>query len=285
MHRASLRALTTNSFVELRNAGISRRAASDHRRRFRKVTSPNQRLEPVCAQRARRSIGADCPAVAARRRVILCHEGFGANREMPNSRYPHCRGRAIPRGLKIAILLRQGSCCADCSARLVMGSFVFDHRPPLTLREVSDDANDPERLAAICSKFDDWKIPRDLRDIAQARGYGLIRPPFSPTTPTSLRPGSSAASRQNGSLPSSSFVDGLLAVSGRTASVGKRLLRLSAHAGGRQPPHGSAVKAAGHQVPVHRSMLAWQTGAPGVAAHRTGGAPPASVTRQSLGSW
>jgi hypothetical protein len=64
-----------------------------------------------------------------------------------------------------------------------MGSFVFDHRPPLALRDVSDDANDPERLAAICSKCDGWKTPRDLRDIAQARRYGLIPRP-------SLRAGS-----------------------------------------------------------------------------------------------
>src|SRR4051812_10871456 len=34
--------------------------------------------------------------------------------------------------------------------RLIIGFFAFDHRPPLALRDKADNANDPERLAAIC---------------------------------------------------------------------------------------------------------------------------------------
>jgi hypothetical protein len=100
---------------------------------------------------------------------------FRAPIKMPSSSYSHCRRRAIPWPIKVQILVRQGSCCADCGARLAMGSFVFDHRPPLALREAYDDANDPERLAAICLSCNGWKTRRDLRDIAQAKRYGLIR--------------------------------------------------------------------------------------------------------------
>jgi len=69
-----------------------------------------------------------------------------------------------------------------------MGSFVFDHRPPHALRDALDDANDPERLAAICSKCDGWKTPRDLRDIARARRCGFIPRPSLQTGNKPERP-------------------------------------------------------------------------------------------------
>jgi hypothetical protein len=81
---------------------------------------------------------------------------------------PHCRRRAIPRGLKIKILLRQEGRCADCSIPMIAVCF-FDHRPPLALRDVGDNPNDPKRLAAICHPCNKRKTVRDLRAIARAR--------------------------------------------------------------------------------------------------------------------
>jgi 5-methylcytosine-specific restriction endonuclease McrA len=78
------------------------------------------------------------------------------------------RRRALPARLKAEILLRQGGNCADCGTRLILGFFVFDHRPPLALRE-REDANDPSRLAAICTACNDQKTPRDLKEIARAK--------------------------------------------------------------------------------------------------------------------
>jgi len=46
---------------------------------------------------------------------------------------------------------------------------VFDHRPPLALRDVGDDPNDPDRLAAICRACDARKTPSDLARIAKAK--------------------------------------------------------------------------------------------------------------------
>jgi 5-methylcytosine-specific restriction endonuclease McrA len=73
----------------------------------------------------------------------------------------------LPRRLKAEIILRQDGRCADCGTRLIMGFFVFDHRPPLALRAEDADANDPERLAAICWACDQQKTPRDLKEIAR----------------------------------------------------------------------------------------------------------------------
>jgi hypothetical protein len=75
--------------------------------------------------------------------------------------------------LKVEIILRQMACCADCDRPLATGAFVFDHRPPLALREASDDPNDPERLAAICTACDQKKTSLDLRRIAQVKRRGL----------------------------------------------------------------------------------------------------------------
>jgi len=66
-------------------------------------------------------------------------------------------------------MLRQEDRCADCRTRLIIGFFVFDHRPPLALRDEADDPNDLDRLAAICWTCDERKTPRDLKDIARAK--------------------------------------------------------------------------------------------------------------------
>jgi hypothetical protein len=50
-----------------------------------------------------------------------------------------------------------------------MGFFVFDHRPPLALRDDESDPNDSERLAAICWTCDQQKTPSDLKEIARAK--------------------------------------------------------------------------------------------------------------------
>jgi hypothetical protein len=92
---------------------------------------------------------------------------------MRRSRIPHCRRRAIPWGLKLEIVLRQNGVCADCGSQLTPGALVFDHRPPLAVREFLDDANDPQRLAAICMRCNRHKTPRDLRQIARVKRRGL----------------------------------------------------------------------------------------------------------------
>jgi hypothetical protein len=83
--------------------------------------------------------------------------------------FDRCERRWIPGQLRAAILLRQEGRCADCGTRLILGFFVFDHRPPLALRDQAEDANDPERLAAICWTCDQQKTPRDLTEIARAK--------------------------------------------------------------------------------------------------------------------
>ena len=93
---------------------------------------------------------------------------------MPRSRkLPHCRRRTLPNRLKAEIILRQDGRCTDCGTRLVIGHFVFDHRPPLALRDVCADANHPELLAAICMSCDKQKTQQDLRDIARVKRRGF----------------------------------------------------------------------------------------------------------------
>jgi hypothetical protein len=75
----------------------------------------------------------------------------------------------VPRQLKIKIMLRQEGRCADCDTCLVVGSIVFDHRPPLALRDVCADPNDPNLLAAICTGCDRHKTRQDLKVIARFR--------------------------------------------------------------------------------------------------------------------
>ena len=83
--------------------------------------------------------------------------------------FPRPERKAIPGRVRAEIMLRQDGRCADCSTRLILGFFVFDHRPPLALRDVTDGPNDPDLLAAICTTCNERKTPRDLREIARAK--------------------------------------------------------------------------------------------------------------------
>ncbi|WP_407530618.1 HNH endonuclease [Methylobacterium oryzisoli] len=83
--------------------------------------------------------------------------------------FSRCERRTLPGRLRADIMLRQDGRCADCGSRLIIGFFVFDHRPPLALRSADDDANDPDRLAAICWACDQRKTRQDLREIARAK--------------------------------------------------------------------------------------------------------------------
>jgi hypothetical protein len=80
-----------------------------------------------------------------------------------------CERRYLPIRLRAEIMLRQDGRCADCGTRLILGFFVFDHRPPLGLRDSAEDANDPDRLAAICCACNELKTPKDLKEIAKSK--------------------------------------------------------------------------------------------------------------------
>jgi 5-methylcytosine-specific restriction endonuclease McrA len=77
--------------------------------------------------------------------------------------------RSIPRRVRAEVMLRQDGRCADCGTRLIIGFFVFDHRPPIGVREQHENVNDPDRLAAICWTCNERKTPRDLKEIAKAK--------------------------------------------------------------------------------------------------------------------
>src|SRR5215213_2238878 len=77
--------------------------------------------------------------------------------------------RSIPRRVRAEIMLRQHGRCADCGTRLIIGFFVYDHRPPLALRHEDDHVNDPDRFAAICWTCDQQKTPKDLKAIAKTK--------------------------------------------------------------------------------------------------------------------
>ena len=83
--------------------------------------------------------------------------------------FESCARLSIPRRTKLGILLRQKGRCADCSARLDVERIVFDHRPPLALRDPGKDPNDPDGLAAICTRCDRLKTRRDLVEIASTK--------------------------------------------------------------------------------------------------------------------
>ena len=61
---------------------------------------------------------------------------------------------------------------------MILGKIVFDHRPPLALRAKGDNANDPDRLVAICTVCDQRKTPRDIKDIARAKRLALTQQDF-----------------------------------------------------------------------------------------------------------
>jgi hypothetical protein len=83
--------------------------------------------------------------------------------------FPIPERRAVPRRVRAEIMLRQHGRCADCGTRLIMGFIVFDHRPPIGLRDEADDVSDPYRLAAICWTCHEQKTPKDLRSIAKTK--------------------------------------------------------------------------------------------------------------------
>jgi 5-methylcytosine-specific restriction endonuclease McrA len=81
----------------------------------------------------------------------------------PKRFLPRPPRRAIPGRLRVEIMLRQDGRCADCGTRLILGFFVFDHRPPLALRNEDEDPNEPDRLAAICWACNERKTPQASR--------------------------------------------------------------------------------------------------------------------------
>jgi hypothetical protein len=94
------------------------------------------------------------------------------------SPFQPCSRRYVPALLRARIMLRQNGRCFDCGTRLMLGRIIFDHRPPLALRGQDDDANDRERLAAICRTCDKQKTPRDLKQIAKAKRLALDHQDF-----------------------------------------------------------------------------------------------------------
>jgi hypothetical protein len=52
---------------------------------------------------------------------------------------------------------------------MILGKIVFDHRPPLAIRAPGDDANDPDRMVAVCKRCDQRKTPRDVKEIARTK--------------------------------------------------------------------------------------------------------------------
>ena len=60
----------------------------------------------------------------------------------------------------------------------MLGKIVFDHRPPLALRAKGDDANDPDRIFAICRTCDQQKTPRDIKEIARTKRLALDHQDF-----------------------------------------------------------------------------------------------------------
>ena len=92
--------------------------------------------------------------------------------------FRRCERRSIPNLLRAKIMLRQGGRCFDCGTRMRLGFFVFDHRPPLALRAEDENANDPDRLVAICRTCDRQKTPRDMREIARTKRLALDHKDF-----------------------------------------------------------------------------------------------------------
>ena len=92
--------------------------------------------------------------------------------------YRRCERRSLPSVLRAKIMLRQEGRCFDCGTRMRLGFLVFDHRPPLALRADNEDANDPDRLVAICRTCDRQKTPRDISEIARTKRLALDHQDF-----------------------------------------------------------------------------------------------------------
>ncbi len=61
---------------------------------------------------------------------------------------------------------------------MMLGKIIFDHRPPLALRAKGDDANDPDRIFAVCRTCDQQKTPRDIKEIARTKRLALDHQDF-----------------------------------------------------------------------------------------------------------
>ena len=61
---------------------------------------------------------------------------------------------------------------------MMLGKIVFDHRPPLALRGEGENANDPDRLVAVCRTCNQRKTPRDVREIARTKRLALDHQDF-----------------------------------------------------------------------------------------------------------
>jgi hypothetical protein len=92
--------------------------------------------------------------------------------------FKSCGRRSLPHLLRAQIMLRQEGRCFDCGTRMMLSKIVFDHRPPLALRAEYEDANDPDRLVAICRTCDQQKTPRDFREIARTKRLALDHQDF-----------------------------------------------------------------------------------------------------------
>jgi hypothetical protein len=89
-----------------------------------------------------------------------------------------CERRSLTNLLRAQIMLKQKGRCFDCGTRMILGKIAFDHRPPLALRAEGDDANDPDRLVAICRTCNQRKTPRDLKEIARTKRIALNHQDF-----------------------------------------------------------------------------------------------------------
>ena len=90
-----------------------------------------------------------------------------------------CDRRSLPKRLRDQVMLRQMGRCADCGTRMILGKIVFDHRPPLAIRAPGDDANDPDRMVAICIACHRRKTPRDLKEIARTKRLAVNHQDFA----------------------------------------------------------------------------------------------------------
>ncbi len=73
---------------------------------------------------------------------------------------PRPKRKAIPKAVKVAVLIRQNHCCAECGVGFIRspGKIEYDHRPPIILRPINvngDDyhppQNDPDHIDALHS--------------------------------------------------------------------------------------------------------------------------------------
>ena len=98
--------------------------------------------------------------------------------------FASCARAAIPRRTKVEILLRQHGRCADCGTRLDMERIVFDHRPPLALREPDADPNDPEGSRRSASAAIGSRPAATSSKSPGRSGWRLKRPTIGSVWPT-----------------------------------------------------------------------------------------------------